>query len=287
MVGEDGHRGWIYYLAVDSSLRGRHVGARILRHAEQWLTQRGVAKSMLMVRPENHGVQRFYEHTGYGHEDRVVMSRWLRKPQVQTDIQLGPVQTAETQTGSKGGEAAPANKLDIEITYLEMRAPPPRSQLPRPTGSVELLRARDPTLSFYRYLYNTVGEPWWWYERRQLDDTRLREIIHDPKVEVYVLYLSGVPAGYAELDRRIDTEVELSYLGLIPAFIGRGLGSYLLDHAIRLAWHSHPQRLWVHTCDLDHPSALGAYQRAGFEIYKKVIESIEDPRTNEGFRMGS
>jgi GNAT superfamily N-acetyltransferase len=136
-------------------------------------------------------------------------------------------------------------------------------------------------VSFYRYLYNTVGAPWLWYERRRLDDSTLGTIIDDPKVEVHVLYVNGVPAGYAELDRCSGHEVEIAYFGLVPDFIGRGLGRYLLDWTLNEAWREEPRRVWVHTCNLDHPVALAFYQRAGFAPYKQETVLIDDPRSNE------
>ena len=123
-----------------------------------------------------------------------------------------------------GAMTEPAT-LEIVVTYLEMLKPPTRPTVPAPpVGKIALLRAERPTVSYYRYLYNTVGEPWLWWERRLLSDAELERIILDPLVEIYVLYVDGVPAGYAELDRRKEEDVELAYFGLIPQFIGRKLG---------------------------------------------------------------
>ncbi|MGH6918164.1 MAG: GNAT family N-acetyltransferase, partial [Geminicoccaceae bacterium] len=122
---------------------------------------------------------------------------------------------------------------------------------------------------FYRYLYDEIGRDWTWYERNLLDDAELAAIIHDPAVEVNVLFADGRTAGLAELDRRDAADVELAYFGVLPAFIGQGLGRFLLDWAIHHVWRSRPRRLWVHTCDLDHPRALGVYQKAGFRIYDR------------------
>jgi GNAT superfamily N-acetyltransferase len=170
-------------------------------------------------------------------------------------------------------------KLTVVTTTLEMLARPDRPAKPLPmVGKVALLHAERPTVSFYRYLYDTVGEPWIWWDRRKLSDAALAAIVQDPKVEVYVLYLDGVPAGYAELDRRIEGEIELAYFGLIPDFIGKGLGPYLLDWAIEAAWRYEPRRVWVHTCTLDHPKALSTYQRAGFVPCRQITEIVEDPR---------
>jgi GNAT superfamily N-acetyltransferase len=174
--------------------------------------------------------------------------------------------------------AEPAT-LDIVVTYLEMLKPPTRPTVPAPpVGKIALLRAERCTVSFYRYLYNTVGEPWLWWERRLLSDTELEGIIHDPLVEIYVLYLDGVPAGYAELDRRDEQDVELAYFGLIPQFIGRKLGPFLLNWAVDTAWFQKPKRLWVNTNNLDHPKALQIYQKAGFVPYRQERKTIPNPR---------
>ena len=77
MVGHDGHRGWVYYVAVDPGARGRDLGRQIMGAAEEWLRQRGAVKVQLMVRATNTGVLAFYEQVGYSAEEVTVMSRWL------------------------------------------------------------------------------------------------------------------------------------------------------------------------------------------------------------------
>ncbi|MCH7887909.1 MAG: GNAT family N-acetyltransferase [Proteobacteria bacterium] len=165
--------------------------------------------------------------------------------------------------------------LETTVTYLEMTSPPRRPATPAPLGKLAVMRAELPTVSFYRYLYNTVGEAWNWSERRRLDDEAMRAIIRHPEVLIYVLYAAGVPAGFAELDLRRAGEVELAYFGLTPEYVGRGLGAYLLDWAVAAAWTRKPKRVWVHTCTLDHPRALSLYQRAGFVVYKRRVEKVE------------
>ncbi len=170
---------------------------------------------------------------------------------------------------------APGEQLETTVTYLEMTSPPRRPATPAPLGRLAVMRAERPTVSFYRYLYNTIGEAWHWSERRRLDDEALRAIIRHPEVWIYVLYAAGVPAGFAELDVRRAAEVELAYMGLTPEYVGRGLGAYLLDWAVAAAWSHKPKRVWVHTCTLDHPRALSLYQRAGFVAYKRRVERVE------------
>lgn len=169
--------------------------------------------------------------------------------------------------------------LSVIVTYLEMTAPPKAPPLPQPQprGGVSLVRANPPTTSFYRYLYDTVGEPWLWSERRRLPIRELDRIVGDPRVEVWVLYVSGTPAGYFEIDRRAP-DTDLAYFGLIPEFIGLRLGPWLLDRAIRRAWEGGAKRLLVNTCSFDHPKALGLYQSLGFRPIRHVVREVKDPR---------
>jgi len=174
-------------------------------------------------------------------------------------------------------------KITSVITYLEMSSPLTSPTPPRPEVKIALMRAEKPTVSFYRYMYNTIGQNWLWWERRQMADTELSAIITDEKIEIYVLYVGGVPAGYGELDRSIKDETEIAYFGLMPEFIGQGLGGYFLRCIIDQAWSHNLKRLFVHTCTEDHPAAIHNYQRHGFSPYYQVTEEIDDPRNLNGF----
>ena len=88
----------------------------------------------------------------------------------------------------------------------------------------------------------------------------------------------ATPVGYFELESQSGDQIELAYFGLLPAFIGHGLGSELLAGAIGVAWARGPSRLWVHTCTLDHPRALPTYRSHGFRIFKteERVEQLPD-----------
>ena len=191
---------------------------------------------------------------------------------------LRAVGADDAPVGKRARKAGKPGKLECVTTYLEMTESPGHPNILPSGRKIALLRAEQPTISFYRYLYNSVGERWLWWGRRVMSDKDLAKIINDEKVEIYTLYVGGVPAGYAELDLRIDDEIELAYFGLIPEFIGQGLGAYLLGWVIDEAWRRAPERLWVHTCNFDHPRAFATYQRAGFVPYKQETDWIDDPR---------
>jgi hypothetical protein len=77
MVGHDGHRGWVYYVAIDPAHRGKGYGREIMNAAEDWLRQRGIEKLMLLVRSDNTKVQAFYESLDYDEQERIVYAKWL------------------------------------------------------------------------------------------------------------------------------------------------------------------------------------------------------------------
>lgn len=258
-VGHDGHRGWLYQLAVEPKLQRQGLGRKLVRAAEDWLAERGVPKVQLMIRPANEAVRRFYESLGYELTPRLVMARWL-KP-------LNGPQPVEPAT------------LQVTITYLEMTAPPRVEPAHPPLNRrVALLRALRPTVKFYRFLYDAVGEDWTWWERRLIPDDELAAYIQDERVEVFVLYVEGQPAGFFELDGREEDVIDLGMFGLMPEFVGQGLGSWFLHSAVETAWERKPGRVTVNTCTLDHPRALPLYQKVGFAPVRQETKTIVDPR---------
>jgi GNAT superfamily N-acetyltransferase len=164
------------------------------------------------------------------------------------------------------------------VTYLEMFERPPPLPGPPPLGKTALMRAEACTVSFYRYLYETVGTPWVWFERRLWSDEALAAELAKETTKIFVLHAGGVPAGYFELNIAEPRDTELCYFGLAPDFIGRRLGPFLLSAAIEQAWSRPIERFWVHTCTFDHPRALPLYQRAGFVVYAQRPVMFEDPR---------
>jgi GNAT superfamily N-acetyltransferase len=159
--------------------------------------------------------------------------------------------------------------IKTKTTYLQMFSPV-EIEIAAPRPDLKISRIDRPSVDFYRHLYRKVGSAFHWVDRLEMPDEQLQAIIHDDQVDVLVLTVAEEPAGYSELDRRKPREVELAYFGLFPEATGQGLGKYLLNHTLRAAWSQEPRRVWVHTCDLDHPAALPNYLKAGFHIYDQV-----------------
>ena len=159
-------------------------------------------------------------------------------------------------------------------TYLEMRSP---NQL-RPKRADAGFQVREQTGSDWRFnrdLYFRVGGQWDWIDKRSWTDDQWNEYAVAAELRTFAGYHDDVLAGYYELRRDTDGGVEIAYFGLLPGFIGRGLGGALLTSAIEGAWRMEPNpcRVWVHTCNRDHPQALANYQARGMIIYKVEEES--------------
>lgn len=173
----------------------------------------------------------------------------------------------------KGGRSYPTT-----VTYLAMEARPGLQQPPpRPMLKTALLKAESPPVHFYRYLYDTIGRDYVWVERRAWSDEKLASMLNDEKVVLYVLYANGVPAGMAEFDFREAEVGQIAYFGLMPEFVGRRIGPWLLHQAIEIAWAEPIKRLLVNTCTLDHRKALATYQRAGFVPYARGEKTVIAP----------
>ena len=145
--------------------------------------------------------------------------------------------------------------MKVKTTYLQMFACPERV-VPPPREGLAVIHAKKPSVAYYRFLYDGVGRDYDWTSRKKLSDAELAALLNDPRLEVHVLMAEGVPAGLAELDRRVEGEIELVQFGLMPEFIGQGLGRYFLRWAIDKAWGYGPRRFWLHTDTEDHPAAL-------------------------------
>ncbi|MDQ3703486.1 MAG: GNAT family N-acetyltransferase [Chloroflexota bacterium] len=158
----------------------------------------------------------------------------------------------------------------------------------RPVDGLHVVRAEVPSPDLNRFFYTAVGADWWWTDRLEWTDERWLAHLDRPQVETWVGYVSGTPVGYFELEGppprgdKADArgDVEIAYFGLLPQFVGRGIGGALLTAAVQRAWtlagearapgSSEPAaaagRVWLHTCSLDSPRALANYRARGFRL---------------------
>ena len=157
---------------------------------------------------------------------------------------------------------------DVTIYYLQMTQ---RSQLQAkvaPAGlTVECVTPASGAVN--QQYYREVGAAWAWQDRLSWSLQQWRDYAERDVLSTWIAQYNGDEIGYAELERQDGGDVELRYFGLLPAFIGRGLGAALLTRMVEIAWSlPDARRVWVHTCTNDHPYALANYTSRGFAIYR-------------------
>ncbi len=157
----------------------------------------------------------------------------------------------------------------VITTYLEMTRPDQLRPSTRIIPGFDVRQVEIPLPALNRWLYETVGAEWRWFGRLSWNDEKWQFWVERPELQTWLGYLHGTPAGYFELESQPNANVEIVYFGLLPQFFGRGLGGPFLTRTIQCAWAMGAVRVWVHTCTLDHPSALANYQARGFQIYNR------------------
>ena len=168
----------------------------------------------------------------------------------------------------------------VVTTYLQMRSHLEirKTKSESQNEDFRVRELKEPNWKFNREMYFKVGDKWKWIDKRPWTDAQWKEYANDSGLRTFAGYFRDEVAGYFELKRTVKGEptaensedIEIAYFGLLPEFIGRALGGALLTSAIEnaWAWSPKPSRVWVHTCNRDHPTALANYQARGFAIYK-------------------
>jgi GNAT superfamily N-acetyltransferase len=164
-------------------------------------------------------------------------------------------------------------RLHVTITHLELARADWTRRGRDPTITVALERVAAPTVGLYRELYDRIGRPWLWYERRLLSDADLGALLAASRHELQIARHEGDVVGYFELSGD-----ELAFFGLTLAYIGHRIGPWLLDRAIERAFQRGSARLRLNTNTLDHPRALDTYRKAGFREVRRESKELQDPR---------
>ena len=160
----------------------------------------------------------------------------------------------------------PQSLIPTRIWYLEMAS---RGDLRAKPLEVDARRSAVPLGALNAFFYREIGRDFHWMER--LGWTPDRWQAWAERTELWILYVAGTPAGYAELNPRGET-VDLAFFGLLEPFRGRGLGGAFLSRVVERMWELGPQRITVNTCELDGPYARAHYEARGFRVVREALE---------------
>ena len=163
----------------------------------------------------------------------------------------------------------------VTTTYLEISDLQKLNAKENPDPRFQVIEAEEKQFEINKFLYSFVGKQWEWFQKLNWTDEQWRPYAENDNLRTWIATYKGSPAGYYELQKQEKERVEIAYFGLIERFFGKRLGGYFLSHTIQSAFHWGASSVWVHTCTLDHPSALSNYQARGMEIYKEEVELID------------
>lgn len=179
--------------------------------------------------------------------------------------------------------------MDVTTWYLEQTSHDELRVAKQAAVSVSVARAEVASPELNRYLYAGIGGDYYWLDRLGWTWQQWHDWLARPGVETWVASVCGTPCGYAELDGSVRGVVELTYFGLLPGFVGHGIGGRLLSVALDAAWRMGERwdlpptrRVWVHTCSLDGAAAMRNYEARGMRHYRTEHDSVELPATPPG-----
>ena len=164
---------------------------------------------------------------------------------------------------------------DVQRNFLEIKSIKDLNEVVELNGdySVDLLKPINFQLN--KFFYKNIGKKHKWIDRLVWTEAQWIDYVSNKNIKTYVFKFKNNLAGFFELIfHREKKEVEIAYFGLLEEFQNKKLGSYLLSQAIKKSFNSGIERVWVHTCSLDHKNALNNYIARGMKIFKTEIIRI-------------
>ena len=167
-------------------------------------------------------------------------------------------------------------KETIRRNYLEIKSINALTESITPEIECLITILKPDDFQINKFFYKNVGKKHRWTDRLTWSDSDWIKYSTDSKVKTYILKVKGELAGYFELILHLDLkEIEIAYLGLLEEYHNKKIGGYLLSTAIKKSFEEkNMQRVWVHTCTLDHKNALKNYLARGMKIYKNETIQI-------------
>ena len=166
-------------------------------------------------------------------------------------------------------------KKKIERNYLEINSLNQLNDSKNHPKNFNIYLVKPTDFQLNKFFYKNVGKNHHWVDRLIWTENQWIEYTSSKEVETYVLKNNNDLAGFFEIILHIkENEVEIAYLGLLKEYQNQNLGSFLLSSAIKISFLKKPQRVWVHTCSLDHKNALNNYISRGMKVFKKETITI-------------
>ena len=164
---------------------------------------------------------------------------------------------------------------EVKRNYLEINSIQDLIEAAKPTVNYSLNLLEPTNFQLNKFFYKNIGKKHKWIDRLVWTEAQWIDYVSNKNIKTYVFKFKNNLAGFFELIfHREKKEVEIAYFGLLEEFQNKKLGSYLLSQAIKKSFNSGIERVWVHTCSLDHKNALNNYIARGMKIFKTEIIRI-------------
>ena len=164
---------------------------------------------------------------------------------------------------------------EVKRSYLEINSVQELELVPKPSKDYSINLLDPVNFQLNKFFYKDIGKKHMWVDRLVWLESKWIDYVSDKKVKTYVFKYKNDLAGFFELIFHSEKkEVEIAYFGLLEEYQNKKLGSYLLHEAIKRSFIKNINRVWVHTCSLDHKNALNNYISRGMKVYKTEIIRI-------------
>ena len=158
---------------------------------------------------------------------------------------------------------------EVQRNYLEINSIQDLKETIKPNDDYSISLLKPINFQLNKFFYKNIGKKHKWIDRLVWTETHWIDYVSSEKVETYIFKYRNNLAGFFELIFYVEKkEVEIAYFGLLEEFQNKKLGSYLLSEAIKKSFKSNIDRVWLHTCSLDHKNALSNYIARGMKIFK-------------------
>jgi len=164
----------------------------------------------------------------------------------------------------------------IVRNYLEIKSLNQLSEIKKPSDNYLLKQVLPNDFQLNKFFYKEIGKNYQWVDRLIWTDKNWIEYVSSPNLFTFVLKNNDDIAGFFELMyRKNKLETEIAYFGLLKEYFGKKLGGYMLSEAIKKSFSYNVERVWAHTCSLDHKNALKNYLSRGMKIYNTETVNIK------------
>jgi len=157
----------------------------------------------------------------------------------------------------------------VQRNYLEINSIQNLIEATKPDENYSLSLLEPTDFQLNKFFYKNIGKKHKWVDRLVWTEAQWIDYVSNKKVSTYILKFKNNLAGFFELiSHEEKKEIEIAYFGLLEEFHNKKLGSFLLSEAIKKSFKDSTERVWVHTCSLDHKNALNNYVARGMKIFK-------------------